>query len=142
MITQVYLLKQEDFHKWFSNFPEFGSKQLKQTAGNVLVVFDPQLKVMRFFNCDPEETVLHLIIEVPGGLASSLDLMKLISSHISKLLYSTGLCAEDDVTCYWEGLFLESTLKLGNLDILQTKLDEITSISKHEIIRVKIKPPL
>ncbi len=142
MITQVYLLKQEDFHKWFTNFPEFGSKQLKQTTGNVLVVFDPQQKIMRFFDCDPIEIVLHLIIEVPGGLASSLDLMKLISNHISHLLYSTGLCAEEDTTCYWEGVFLESALKLSNPDILQTKLDAITSISKHEINRVTVKPTL
>ncbi|MFX0202853.1 MAG: hypothetical protein ACFFCW_42655, partial [Candidatus Hodarchaeota archaeon] len=77
---------------------------------------------------------MKLVIETHGGLAASTTnrLLKLISKHISNLLFSTGFC-EEEGACYWEGFFLYSTLVEGSLEPLQAALSKVKEISKHEV---------
>lgn len=95
---------------------------------------------MRFIECDPNETVMKLVIETQGGLAASTTsrLLRLISKHISTLLFSTGFC-EEEGTCYWEGFFLYSALADGSLEPLQAALSKFKEISQHEVRHITEK---
>lgn len=140
MLTQAVLFVGKDIPEIFSFFTELGDSLLKETKNNVLSIFDPKSKIMRFFECDSNETVMKLVIETQGGLAASTTshLLKLISKHISNLLFSTGFC-EEDGACYWEGFFLFSALVEGSLEPLQAALSKVKEISKHEVSHITEK---
>lgn len=140
LLTQAVLLVGKDIPEMFSFFPELGDTLLKETKNNVLSVYDPKSRIMRFFECDPNETIMKLVIETQGGLGASTTsrLLKLISKHISNLLFSTGFC-EEEGACYWEGFFLYSTLADGSLEPLQVALSKVKEISKHEVNQITEK---
>lgn len=140
MLTQAVLLTGKEIPEIFSFIPELGNTLLEETKNNVLSVYDPKSRIMRFIECDPNETVMKLVIETLGGLAASTTsrLLKLISKHISNLLFSTGFC-EEEGACYWEGFFLYSALADGSLEPLQAALSKVKEISKHEVNHITEK---
>jgi hypothetical protein len=138
LITNAILLKGEDFQEQFSFFPEVNATLSNIEKTKILLIFNPNTKLMRFIECDHHELILKLSVEIQGGLAASTttQLLKLITNHISNVLYSTGFCEEGGV-CYWEGFFVRSALKKDSPDQLLEDLSAVETVANRNLIQLK-----
>ena len=137
LLTNAVLLKGGNFQKQFSFFPEINAT-LSNTDKQILLIYNPKSKLLRFIECEPQEPILKLSVEIQGGLAASTttQLLKLITNHISNVLYSTGFC-EEVGACYWEGFFVRSALKNDSPDQLLEDLSAVTTVSNRKLIQLK-----
>jgi len=137
LLTNAVLLKGEDFQEQFSFFPEINTTLSNVGKNKILLIFNPKSKLMRFIECDHHETILKLSVEIQGDLAASTttQLLKLITYHISNVLYSTGFCEEVGV-CYWEGFFVRSALKKESPDQLLEDLSDVATVSNKKLIQL------